>query len=252
MAVLVSQVEVDVLAGLETQTQGEAVGGLPVGVVGRGGVARTGRLERTVAEAVFVEDGRNPVVACAQSQCRQWLELGTQLEGMHTLERALGMGVHHVVAAAGVIGVAVPWVVVCAVYHAVVYAAIVRILIGGAQGEVAAHGVAQTHAKLPRSIYLVLVVAVVPDVSAAVVIRQVSAVLYKAAAGVAPQFQVIEDRAVDVQTHAERRAVNGQEDGTHLDIDASTVYLQPFGRGTVGVLLQLLKVGAAGAIVHIV
>lgn len=61
MAVLVSQVEVDVLAGLESQTQSEAVGGFPVGVVGRGSVARTGRLERTVAEAVLVEDGRNPV-----------------------------------------------------------------------------------------------------------------------------------------------------------------------------------------------
>lgn len=78
--VLVSQVDAE-LVEIESYASGEAVGGLPIGVVGGGSHHAAGRVERQVADTIGLVHGRHVVVADTHGDVLVDFILGTGLQG---------------------------------------------------------------------------------------------------------------------------------------------------------------------------
>ena len=141
-AVLIGKVGEELAVGV-AQAQGEAVGGLPVGVVGGRGYVGAVGVEICILESVGVVHGAHVVVAQAECHLGSGLVFQAELDGADALECLLGVLFHYLVAAAlRVVGAPIA-VVVVALFDARVGGSIVGILVNGADGEVVADGVAQ-------------------------------------------------------------------------------------------------------------
>ena len=108
--VLIGERQIDVIK-LIAETAGNAVGGIPVGVVGSRAVVGAVGAERTILEAVLIVGRRHVVVAQAEGHLGRGLQLGAQLQRRYAFQRLLGVAVHDVVARAVVVVVAIPVVI---------------------------------------------------------------------------------------------------------------------------------------------
>ena len=97
VVVLVCQVEVPVLVSV-AQSAGDAVSALPVGIVGRTCIEVALAVQTCVSICTHAIHGRYAVVAQADGQRWIGLQLGTNFQRGGTLQRILGVAVHHHVA----------------------------------------------------------------------------------------------------------------------------------------------------------
>ena len=166
---------------------------------------------------------------------------------MHALERVLGMAIHHVIAGRSlIIIIPVPVIVpVAVILDAVVYRAIVGILVSGAQGQEVANSMTQTDTKLPGCIDLEVIIEVVPALRLVGVVRHIESM-----PGV--HFQVIEDGAINVDTNAEGTFLHGTEDGTQFQVKSRAVYLHVFQSLRDAATFQVFCIIAVTAVIHVV